>query len=214
VTEPSPATSAASARSRGLLRVTVGVALLVWVVDQLVKYWAVTELKGQPPISIIGDFFTLTFVSNPGAAFSIGGGYTAIFSLLAIAVAVLIVRTATKLHDPLWAIAFGALLGGAVGNLTDRIFREPAFLQGHVVDYIKIGSFPVFNVADMAITLSAASMVLLTFLGRDMSGRAPGAASTSDELEVEQNENVSAALESNEAQPADNRTRAEVKDGE
>jgi len=134
--------------------------------------------------------------------------------LLAIAVAVLIVRTAAKLHDPLWAVALGALLGGAVGNLTDRIFREPAFLQGHVVDYIKIGSFPVFNVADMAITISAAAMVLLTFLGRDISGglNRQGQASGDDSDEVD--ENASASGESDDAQRTDNRTRAEVNDGE
>ena len=214
MTEPAAATSSMSAPSRGLLPITLGVALLVWVIDQLVKFWAVAQLKGEPPISIIGDFVTLTFVSNPGAAFGLGGGYTAIFSLLAIAVAVLIVRTAAKLHDPLWAVALGALLGGAVGNLTDRIFREPAFLQGHVVDYIKIGSFPVFNVADMAITISAAAMVLLTLLGRDISGglNPQGQASGDDSGQV--HENASASGESDDAQRTDNRTRAEVNDGE
>lgn len=163
--------------SRTFLWLTLTIAVAVLVVDQLTKLWAVAALEGQPPVPIIGSLLQLNFIRNPGAAFSLGSGFTIIFSLIAIGVAVVIVRTARTLGSAAWAVALGGLLGGALGNVIDRIFREPSVLRGQVVDFIEITHWPVFNVADMAITCSAALMVILTIKGIPLRGRPAGAAS-------------------------------------
>lgn len=154
-----------------LVGLTFGIAAGVVVVDQITKALAVAFLEGQPPIDLLGGLITLTFLRNPGAAFSIGTGFTFVFAALAIGVAIYIVRKAPTLGSVGWAIALGGLLGGAVGNLIDRLVRAPGFFQGHVVDFITFPNFAVFNVADMAITCSAALMVLLALRGIEPDGR-------------------------------------------
>lgn len=139
-------------------------ALLVLVVDQLTKVWAVAALEGQPDRELIGEILKLSFVRNPGAAFGLGGGATIVFSLLAIVVAVVLARMSTKLVSYWWAVALGLMLGGAVGNLADRLFREPAPLRGHVVDFLRLPNWPVFNVADSALVASAVMIVGLSLL--------------------------------------------------
>ncbi len=156
----------------------ISVALGVVVLDQLTKAWAVAELRprmfpgGDGPVEIIGSLLRLTYTQNTGAAFSMGTGYTWIFSIVAIVVAVVIIRTARDLGSVAWAIAFGGLLGGLLGNLTDRLIREPGIGQGYVVDFIQLPNFPVFNVADMSITCSAVLMVVLALKGVDYRGAA------------------------------------------
>lgn len=162
---------AGSPRRGKLVGLTFGIAAGVVVLDQITKALAVAFLEGQPPIDLLGGLITLTFLRNPGAAFSIGTGFTFVFAALAIGVAVYIVRKAPTLGSVGWAIALGGLLGGAVGNLIDRLFRAPGFFQGHVVDFITFPNFAVFNVADMAITCSAALMVLLALRGIEPDGR-------------------------------------------
>ena len=108
------------------LPLTLGVAAGVVVLDQVTKAIAVAKLEGEPPIEVLGQWLQLTFVRNPGAAFSLAGNYTIVISVIAIIVAVAIVRTARTLTNPWWAVVLGGILGGAVGNLIDRIFREPA----------------------------------------------------------------------------------------
>lgn len=149
----------------------VGVVLL----DQLVKYWVVTTIKprlesGEGPIVLLGGLLKLTYVENTGAAFSLGAGYTWIFSIVAVVVAVVIIRTSRRLGSLGWAIALGGLLGGLLGNLTDRLIREPSPGMGFVVDFIQLPNFAVFNIADMFITCSAAFMVLLALRGVELSG--------------------------------------------
>ncbi len=151
--------------SRSLLWLVLVVAGTILLIDQLTKVWAVARLEGQPPIEVVGELLSFTLVRNPGAAFSFGGGYTFIFSLVAIAIAVFVVYKARQLHSIAWAIALGGVLGGAVGNLTDRIFRDPGALNGAVVDFIAFPNFPVFNVADMAVVGSAGLIILLVFRG-------------------------------------------------
>jgi len=128
-------------------------AAAVIIIDQVTKAWAVAALEGQPDRQIIGDLLRLSFVRNPGAAFGLGGGATIVFSLVAIAVAVVLVRMSTRLVSMWWAVALGLMLGVALGNFIDRLFREPGALQGHVVDFLRLPNFPVFNVADIAIDL-------------------------------------------------------------
>jgi signal peptidase II len=153
-----------------LLPITLSVAGVVLLLDQLTKWLAVTYLEGQPSVEVIGPLVKFTFVRNPGAAFSLGGGYTVIFSLLAVVVAVVIIRTARSLGSKAWAIALGGLLGGALGNLLDRIFREPGFMRGHVVDFIQLPYWAIFNVADMAVVFSAVLIVILTLRGVPLRG--------------------------------------------
>lgn len=160
----------APVRNSRLTKVTFGVAACVVLLDQFTKYLAVTYLQGQPPIDVIGRWLQLTFLRNPGAAFSVGTSYTFVFTAIAIAVAVVIIRTSRNLGNMWWAVALGGLLGGAIGNLLDRLFREPGFLRGYVIDWIAFPNFPVFNIADSAIVCSSALMVLLAVRGINLDG--------------------------------------------
>lgn len=150
------------------LPLTLGVAAGVVVLDQVTKAIAVAKLEGEPPIEVLGQWLQLTFVRNPGAAFSLAGNYTIVISVIAIIVAVAIVRTARTLTNPWWAVVLGGILGGAVGNLIDRIFREPTPFRGHVVDFLELPNWPVFNVADMALVGSAILAVILSIKGVEM----------------------------------------------
>jgi len=130
-------------------------AWTIWLFDFATKTWALTSLSSSEPRKIIGSFLQLTLVHNPGAAFSFATGFTLVFSLLALAVVVAVVYFAPKITSGGWQLCLGLLLGGVLGNLTDRIFREPSFLNGHVIDWIQIPSWPVFNLADSAICVAA-----------------------------------------------------------
>ena len=140
--------------------IAVAVVTIV-VVDQLTKAWAVAALS-DGPINVIGDNIRFELARNSGAAFSGFQGYTPILAILAIAITVLIARAVRRATDP-WIIG-GLVLGGALGNLCDRIFRSPGFLRGHVVDFVALGSFPVFNVADSCVTIGAIILVVRTLM--------------------------------------------------
>lgn len=157
-------------RPRFLL-IVVAVAVGVVALDQATKAWAVARLAGEPPIEVIGTLLRFTYVENTGAAFGLGSGFTWIFTIIAIVVVVFILRTARRLGSYLWAIALGGLLGGALGNLIDRLTREPGVGQGYVVDFIQLPLWPVFNIADISIVCSAIGMVLLAIAGVDLRGR-------------------------------------------
>jgi signal peptidase II len=119
---------------------------------------------------VLGDLLQLTLVRNPGAAFSTGTSYTIVLSLVAVAATVVVLVIARRLRNPLWAFGLGCLLGGVLGNLTDRVFREPSVLRGHVVDFIALPHWPVFNVADMSINVAAAVIVIQALRGVPHSG--------------------------------------------
>jgi signal peptidase II len=157
----------------------LGVAALVVVLDQGTKWLAVAHLENRTdPVVVIGALFgdgigpllRLTFARNAGAAFSFGTGMTWIFALLAIGIAAVIWRVSRRLGSVWWAVALGLMLGGALGNLIDRIFRSPGSFRGHVVDFIAFPHFAVFNLADAAITCSAVLMVVLVLFGVDLTG--------------------------------------------
>jgi signal peptidase II len=150
------------------LPLTLGVAAGVVVLDQVTKALAVAMLEGEPKIEVLGQWLQLTFVRNPGAAFSLAGNYTIVISAIAIVVALAIVRTARTLTNAWWAVVLGGILGGALGNLIDRILREPAPFRGHVVDFLELPNWPVFNVADMALIGSAVLAVILSIKGVEM----------------------------------------------
>jgi signal peptidase II len=151
--------------------VLFAVALGVVVLDQLSKAWVVATLADEPPLELLGRWLRLTYVRNSGAAFSLGAGMTIVFSLIAVGVSVAIIRIAPRLGSTAWAVALGGILGGAVGNLVDRLFRDPGPLRGHVVDWIQVPYWPVFNIADSAIFCSAALMVVLSVRGIGLDGR-------------------------------------------
>lgn len=160
------------------------VAVSVIVLDQWTKNWAVTTMRprmsagGDGPIMLVGSWLQLIYTENTGAAFSLGTGVTWIFSLIAVIVVIVIIRTATRLGSMWWAVALGGLLGGAIGNLIDRLTRAPGVGRGYVVDFIQLPYWPVFNVADMCVVGSAILMVALTLFGVNYKGTSASVAAT------------------------------------
>ncbi len=166
-------TPARPATRWGLIGLLLAVAAFVVVVDQLAKIWVVATMPGRDPIRVVGSLLQVTYTRNSGAAFSIGTGATWIFTAVAVVVVVVILRTSRRLGSWAWAVAMGALLGGALGNLSDRLFRSPGLGRGHVVDWIQLPHYPVFNLADAAVVCGAIAMVLLSVFGRDLDGSRP-----------------------------------------
>ncbi|WP_372462229.1 signal peptidase II [Nocardia rosealba] len=150
------------------------IAAVLFGLDLLTKCLAVAYIDPDDPVPIIGDFARLDLVRNPGAAFSMATGMTWLLTLIAAAVVVGVIRIGRTLRSLWWAIGLGMVLGGAMGNLVDRIFRSPGPLQGHVVDFVAIGWWPVFNVADSAIVCGAILLVALTIFGFEPDGTRSG----------------------------------------
>jgi signal peptidase II len=165
-----PAKSAAPLRLRALLII----AVVLLGLDLLTKTIIVAELTPGDPVPIIGDFARLSLVRNPGAAFSMATGMTWLLTLVASAVVIGVIRIGRTLRSLWWAIGLGMVLGGALGNLVDRLFRAPGPLQGHVVDFIAIGWWPVFNLADSSIVCGAILLVVLTVFGFEPDGTRTG----------------------------------------
>jgi len=152
------------------VRLLVVVAVLVFLADLASKVVVVATLSDRPPVELLGGALRLVEARNSGAAFSLAQGATVLLSLVALAVVLFILRTARKLRSAPWAISLGLILGGALGNLADRIFRSPGPLRGAVVDWIDLRVWPVFNVADSAIVCGGALAVLLALRGREIDG--------------------------------------------
>ncbi|MET7987572.1 MULTISPECIES: signal peptidase II [unclassified Streptomyces] len=159
-------------RPRGKRRIAVlfTVAVLAYALDLVSKMIVVAKLEHHDSIEIVGDWLKFEAIRNAGAAFGFGQAFTIIFTVIAAAVIVVIARLARKLYSVPWAIALGLLLGGALGNLTDRIFRSPGVFEGAVVDFIAPKHFAVFNLADSAIVCGGILIVLLSFRGLDPDG--------------------------------------------
>ena len=130
------------------------IAFTIWLFDFATKTWALSTFSSDPQ-PVIGTLLQFTLLKNSGAAFSFASGFTLIFSLLAIAVVATIIRFAGRITSRGWLTCAGLLLGGVLGNLTDRAFREPGFFLGHVIDWIQIPNWPIFNIADIAISSAA-----------------------------------------------------------
>jgi signal peptidase II len=146
--------------------------LVVLLIDQASKAWALRALADGAPVVVVDGVLQLRLVFNTGAAFSLGSGSTGIITVIAIVVVAALVRVAPRLRHPLWAVALGGLLGGALGNLIDRVFRAPGPFRGAVVDFLEaewpLPTFPVFNVADMAITGAVLLVLVLTARGVEL----------------------------------------------
>jgi signal peptidase II len=143
-------------------RTLFGVAWTVWIFDLATKIWAVENLSYRSNIKVIGEFFQLTYVRNPGAAFSFASGATVFLSLFSLSVMVVILYYSPQITSRGWAVVLGLVLGGILGNMVDRIFREPGVLRGHVIDWLQLPNWPVFNIADMAIVSAALISMVLT----------------------------------------------------
>ncbi|MER5884038.1 signal peptidase II [Streptomyces sp. NPDC001941] len=148
----------------------LAVAALAYLIDLGSKLLVVARLEGRAPVGVIGDWLELRVLRNPGAAFGMGEAMTVVFTLIAVGVVVVVARLARKLHSGPWAVALGLLLGGALGNLTDRLLRAPGGLRGAVVDFIAVRGFSVMNLADWAISVGGFLIVVLAFLGRELDG--------------------------------------------
>jgi signal peptidase II len=158
-------------RARTVAVITLGlVALLAIGLDLVAKQLVLTNLGDGHAVRLLGGALYLDLTRNSGAAFSIGTNFTVVFPLIAIAVIVFILFYARRLRSVPWAVAFGLVLGGAAGNLIDRLFRAPGPLRGHVVDFISVfgpygDRFPIFNLADSALFCGVVLAILLEFTG-------------------------------------------------
>jgi signal peptidase II len=161
----------AAGQPRRRVGVLIGIALFVLVLDIVTKITVVANLSDRPPIRLLGGFLHLREDRNPGAAFSFGTGMTVLYSVIAISVIIVILRTARRIRSVSWALTLGLLLGGATGNLVDRIFRAPGLFRGWVVDWIQIPHWPVFNLADSAIVCGGILAVLLSARGLRLDGQ-------------------------------------------
>jgi signal peptidase II len=152
--------------------VLVAVAAFVLAADIITKAIVVAHLRPDQPVHLLGNVLEFWLTRNPGAAFSVGTGETAVFTVIAFGVIVYIARTARKLYSAGWAIALGLLLGGAMGNLGDRIFRAPGLFRGYVVDWIGVVPryYPIFNLADSAIVCGGILTVILAMRGYHLDG--------------------------------------------
>lgn len=168
--DPDDRPGGTGAQPRQRLRLLLAVAATLFALDLVTKVIVVARIRPGEPVSIIGDVVELVLVRNPGAAFSMATGMTWLLTLIATAVVIGVLRIGRTLRSTLWAIGLGGVLGGALGNLMDRLFRAPGPLQGHVVDFVSVGWWPVFNVADSSIVCGAILLVTLTVFGFEPDG--------------------------------------------
>ncbi|REE99702.1 signal peptidase II [Thermomonospora umbrina] len=159
----------------------VAVALVAVALDTISKIIVVARLEGRTPIELLGGALTLRVTRNSGAAFSIGTGMTLVFTVIALGVVLAILRTARNLRSLPWAVSLGLLLGGATGNLADRMLRAPSPLEGHVVDWIELPYWPVFNLADSAIVCGGVLAVVLAARGLQLDGTRVGSRDADDD---------------------------------
>ncbi|MGL5931105.1 MAG: signal peptidase II [Dermatophilaceae bacterium] len=171
ISRSSPAPVPTGGRRR-LFVILGGAAASALVVDQLTKIWALAVLTPGEPIDVIGSVIRLNLVRNPGAAFSIGDRATWVLTVISLVIVVWVAVVARQVGTRSWAIGLGLLLGGAVGNLVDRVFRAPGPGRGHVVDFIDYSGWFVGNVADIAIVGAAGLVAVLSWRGIPVSGTA------------------------------------------
>ena len=146
------------------------VACALYAIDVTTKIVAVERLSDRGTVEILGSWFGLHLTRNPGAAFSTGTSYTMLLSGLSVVAAAVVLYVSRRIGSAWWAFGLGALLAGILGNLTDRIFREPGFMRGHVVDFLQLPNWPVFNVADICINVAAGVIILQAIRGIGVDG--------------------------------------------
>lgn len=156
-------TKSAAAPSRNFVPFILAIMAMVAAADQASKAWVLHRLGHGETLYLIGDWFRLRLLFNPGAAFSLGGGSTWLFSAIQLAFVIGVLVGASKVPTRWYALGFALIGGGALGNLIDRLFRAPSFFLGHVVDFISVGSFAVFNLADSAITCGVVAVIIASW---------------------------------------------------
>jgi len=164
-------------KSRVGLLLTVATAVLA--IDVLTKILAVKHLSGRAPVEVFEGVLSLRLVRNAGAAFGLAEGMTVILSCIAVVVIGMILRASRRLRSARWTVGLGLVLGGALGNLGDRLFRSPGPLRGHVIDFLELPHWPVFNVADSTIIAGAALLVLFSLRGVQHDGSSTPSSSAS-----------------------------------
>lgn len=182
ITAPTAAPGILSARAAWALG--LGIAGVGYALDLLTKTLALAHLDPLNPPVLLGGLLTLQLISNPGAAFSLGENFTPVLTLIAIAALVFVLgRLLPRARHAGWVVGLGLLLAGIAGNLTDRLFRPPGVMRGHVIDFLQLPHFAIFNVADMCITFAAITIIWLVVVRQvDLTGqstketRAEGAA--------------------------------------
>jgi len=171
LSEDSGLTDTPSAPSRGRAwTVLLAVFALLYAVDQVTKWLAVDRLSEATRHELVGDLLVLHLTRNAGAAFSTGTAYTELFTCLAVAAVLVVLWLCLRVRDLGWAVAFGLLLAGIAGNLTDRLVRSPGVLRGQVVDFLQLPHWPIFNVADMCIDTAAVLILVQAFRGIRLDG--------------------------------------------
>lgn len=171
---PDDADTQAPGPGRGrptLIAVALVIAVLGVGLDQATKALVQSTMELGEKIDVLGSVLSWHYILNPGAAFSMGTSVTWIFTIVMAVVVVYVLTLLRKVRSRLWAVALGGLLAGATGNLIDRLFREPSFGMGHVVDFIGVRNFAIFNVADSFVVCSMIGICLLLFRGIGVDGR-------------------------------------------
>jgi signal peptidase II len=169
-TDPADRGAQSSAHRRAL-QVFALVAVLGYALDLATKALAVAHLTGRPAVHVVGDLLTLYLARNPGAAFSTGTSYTVLLTFVAFGAGVATLWVARRVASTGWALGLGFLMAGVLGNLTDRLFRAPGPFRGHVVDFLQLPHWPIFNIADMCINLAAGLIILQAVRGVTVDGR-------------------------------------------
>lgn len=165
VEEPATHPAARSGRRTGLTGVVAVVAVITVILDQATKAWALHAIGDGQVIHVVGSVLQLQLVRNTGAAFSIGSGNTIVMTAVAVCVILVVLRSARNLGSRMWAVMFGLIVGGAIGNLIDRFARPPGHGRGAVIDFIDYGGLFVGNVADIAIVGAACAVAILAWRG-------------------------------------------------
>jgi signal peptidase II len=160
----------AEVRSRRIA-LLIAVALLTYLADVLTKIAVVALLDEDDPVQVNGTSVSLRLIRNPGAAFGLGVDMTVLFTAITALVVAVVLTCSRRLGSRRWALTLGLLLGGAAGNLTDRLARSPGFLSGHVIDFVEVPGWPIFNIADLSICLAGVMMVALAIRNIPLDGR-------------------------------------------
>jgi len=162
--------------SKAVIGLFAAAAVFAYVLDQLSKYWVSTTMEEGERIAVLPPVLHWYYIRNSGAAFSIGENFTWVFTIIMACVSVAVLIFIRRVGSLWWGLALGFLLGGALGNLTDRLFRPPSFAMGHVVDFIQLPNFAIFNIADSAVVCGVSIIVILTLRGIGADGRKLSAA--------------------------------------
>ncbi len=168
---PSPVPDPSQEGRRRLRALLLGIAAVVLVLDQATKTWALAALTPGQPVDLVGSAIRLNLIRNPGAAFSLGDGKTWVLTIVSLVILAWVLVAVRRVDNRGWAVPLGLLLGGAVGNLVDRLVREPGPGRGHVVDFIDYFGWFIGNVADIAIVVAAGVIMVLAYRGTPLGSR-------------------------------------------